>query len=263
MTAGRNPVKLDIISLLCAHHMQKDVVKRFHSLFDETVEGAALIGLRSYEISQNPQRMAQVFSAKLVWRLLCAHRYAIIFRKSTAVTNLQYAELYSLLHESVIAPTRNETIIFHSSRELRNDLEALWLSQVCITDEFQKYCEAKDRELAEKEIEDRKKEAVQKILNIYNAAYREQCYRTVLIEPFFTSCCIAMPAHLSLNLTHIVGQAGYIFSRRACLLQKFFKGHAQGVSWRVARRPRCDYRKLFRRIETCPICSCQILRLQP
>ena len=117
-----------------------------------------------------------------------------------------------MLHESVIAPTRNETIIFHSSRELRNDLEALWLSQVCITDEFQKYCEAKDRELAEKEIEDRKKEAVQKILNIYNAAYREQCYRTVLIEPFFTSCCIAMPAHLSLDLTHIVGQAGYIYS---------------------------------------------------
>ena len=198
--------------------------KGFDGYFEAVITHAAIMSLRSYKNSNNRRKISQTFSSYVVRHIFYLNSYAVVFRKNTSVTNIQYAELFSLIKEAVDSSAPEVgALVFHSSREFRNDIELLWQSLVCISNEFQAFCDSVDREAKHqrktseptkknKHINDQFWLAVRRIVSIYDSAYKDHCKRTVLIEPLCGSCCIGMPQHLHLDLPFIVGQAGYIDS---------------------------------------------------
>ncbi len=185
--------------------------------FSKAVENAARAALASYVYIRQKQRISHSFSGDVVRQLYYPNSYFFLFRESTSVTNIQYAELYSLLKDGAKCNNQKiDCIIFHSTKELRKDMEALWFSSVCQLNSFSNYCRLniKTEKTAKEKQEEVKyfKQTVKDIQAIYATAYENQTRHTILIEPFANSCCVALPPEVELDVNFIVGQSGYIHS---------------------------------------------------
>jgi tRNA G10 N-methylase Trm11 len=206
--------------------------------FENHVKKAVERALESYHQINHKQKISQIFSSQLVQGFFYVNSFVIVFRKSTAVTNLQYAELLSLLPETLSSPGREQSLpIMHSARELREDLETLWASSVCHLPSFQQYCSLVNRtnsQMAPKSAEQKqaiklaRNDLITQISEIYTSSYKDQFENTVLLEPFSCSCCLGLPPFFILNLPKLVSQSGYIHSAGfAALVRNFTKADPQ------------------------------------
>lgn len=116
--------------------------------------------------------------------------YFFLFHKNLTVTNLQYAELLALLQVHTSEDTSEEPIQlqFISQPEFSN-----LVSEIVRT--FNRATQ-------------KPWERSETIARIYEHVFR----RMIVVDPFYGSCGVYLPPNLSLNLSSLCGESGYLHS---------------------------------------------------
>jgi len=119
------------------------------------------------------------------------HSYFFLFKKNLKVTNIAHAELLALLRTfitSATEPVMASELQFTSSREFKDTLSALIQS-------FPLSTATRSRDL-------------ERISSLYAGLLA----RLIVVDSFYTSCVVSLPAHLAVDLASICGKSGYIHS---------------------------------------------------
>ena len=120
------------------------------------------------------------------------HPLFFLFKKNLRVTNIQFPELLALLRcHCKIEGRQSTNFRFVSTNDFRE-----WVSAITYT--FNK-------DLSEK-----------RFLEV-SALYSEMFQRTIICDPYFTSCSIFLPPGIAVDLISICGYSGYIHSCGRCL----------------------------------------------
>ncbi len=124
------------------------------------------------------------------WFIKNGKAYSFLFKKDITVTNLQYAELISLLKVHIKPEhSKSAQLQFVSKQEFYNDFGPI----LC------------DVQMKSKQ---KPKEIEKAIVNLYGNTLKQ----VVALELFKGSCTVFLPPHLELDLFAICSESGYIHS---------------------------------------------------
>lgn len=119
------------------------------------------------------------------WYIQDGKSYFFLFKKNHKVTNIQYAELMSLIRTELRRNYRMKDIHFISTDQFRAWIEPFFAQDF-----------RKDRD------------KIQEYANMYSAILR----RTVIFDAYHTSCNIILPPTIKFNILAICSESGYIHS---------------------------------------------------
>ena len=148
--------------------------------------GSRLGSAKRYEDSSKPDK---VFSDNWFTR-----RYFFLFKKNLSVTNIQFAELFSLLrtHATYVG---DDDRVTHSWPQL----------QLLSRSDFR---DLLDHVLHDVELSGDTEKAIEHAAATFQMVFE----RTILVAQFFGSCAIFVPPYLDFDLGLICGESGYIHS---------------------------------------------------
>jgi tRNA G10 N-methylase Trm11 len=124
------------------------------------------------------------------WFKEAGSSYFFLFKRNLRVTNIQYAELLSLLRTFIFARYKNESISeleFASSDEFLHSISNIFTSIKCHKDPVENY---------------------KLIYRLYSQLMR----RLVIVDSYYGSCAVYLPPNLSLDIKLLCAQSGYIHS---------------------------------------------------
>jgi 16S rRNA G966 N2-methylase RsmD len=126
--------------------------------------------------------------------------YIFIFKQNLRTTNIQYKELLALLQRFSYYSDKNKNeLIFLSSKEFVNKIGSLIK------------CFINDSEL----LKARKAGSLDSIkskLTLLDETYKDIFEKTVVVEPYYTSCAVYLPYNIEIKLEQICFYSGYIHS---------------------------------------------------
>jgi tRNA G10 N-methylase Trm11 len=122
------------------------------------------------------------------WYPTTGSGYYFLFKKSLRATNIQFPEVLALLRNHILATDGKPVsqLQFVSTARFRDWIEAL--------------VSTLNPQLS--------RQGFQTIAELYAPIF----YRTIVVDPFYTSCSVFLPAHLSIELLPICAYSGYIHS---------------------------------------------------
>lgn len=128
-----------------------------------------------------------------VWMKEDGNAYYFLFHKNLRITNMQHAELMSLVTTYTYDKTTRRpvrTIQLVATGDFISRVQALWdaVPSVGGSEEFEGRA------------------------NWFAKTYAHLLYHTIVVDPFFGSSSIHLPPHLDLHLDVICGMSGYIHS---------------------------------------------------
>jgi tRNA G10 N-methylase Trm11 len=165
---------------------------------------------RSNPSDFDPRSLAALFATELTQNLFHGRGYYFIFRSGAAITNVQYSELTAQLSkfstfvyggdQAATGPTQPRTHCqFHSTNEVREALEGLWLSLVPDIDHAIQLCNPKSGFI------DGLKSAIK-------AAYASIAATTIVLDCLENSAIVFLPNTLTISLRDITIRSGYVIS---------------------------------------------------
>lgn len=133
----------------------------------------------------NIDSIAEIFFKE--WFKEAGNAYFFLFKKNLKVTNIQFAELVSLLRKYSTAKQKNNLQILgvqEFNRSLREILRSFRHEYGTITNKYKKVFQS----------------------------YSSLLNKVVLIDNFFSSCSVFLPPHIDIDLKEICFNAGYVHS---------------------------------------------------
>lgn len=126
--------------------------------------------------------------------------YSFVFKQNLFVTNIQFRELIDLIQLNVSKDNKNIHVNFLNT----NDFLKL------VSDIIESFIDEADlkKMRAEKEISISIKKRLEIVCNNYINLFEN----TIIVDAFYTSCVVAIPCSLQLDITQICFQSGYVHS---------------------------------------------------
>lgn len=179
------------------------IIEKVHNEIDEFRKEIQR-RLENEENSIDPHTLADDFATRLSQSVYYGQGHAFVFKADSQVTNIQYAELLSLLHfhthsaEHVLKDDAKLPLQFFSTDELRTSLSETWVSQVPDQEGLADFCGNED---------------------IYNNVAKTmlhsfQALATYsMVVDFFDCSAVVFPAPgLAIDFQTLVRQAGFVHS---------------------------------------------------
>lgn len=169
----------------------------FERIFSRNLES------QTVEIDENPLRHFESSgnSGLGSWWPRPTNEFFFVFREGIERTNLQYAELYSLLRRHCTL-SNNRGSFSYLRFETRETVEAMIRS---LAEDY--YVHPTVRDANNKGAADENT-----IANLVANRFLRQFECLAIVEPFAQSCSVAIPLGLDLDLEAVVGLSGYIHS---------------------------------------------------
>lgn len=189
-------------------------------------EGGALETLRTSLLDASDHQW-KFSRSKFFQHWFRGHGNAIVFvfKKNLSVTNIQIAELISLVqHHSKLPDGEKQILQFHSVSNFYEFLDRISVSFPSSSDLDQ----ATKIEVANQNKNHEEKEKKPKtrfdFFDNFSKRYWPVFKDSAIAEVYFGCCAIYLPPHLKLDLVRVCGEAGYVFACGPLLyLRKFAK----------------------------------------